>query len=55
MSKKKDDGFTGRALMALVTAMEDQNYKDAEIIVAALAKEHGLENYAQRVIGPLAH
>jgi hypothetical protein len=49
MAKKKDDGFTGRALMALVTAMVDHNYRDAEVIVAALAKEHGYEAYAARV------
>ena len=27
---KKDDGFTKRALMVLVTAMADQNYRDAD-------------------------
>jgi len=36
--------------MALVTAMADRNYKDAEIIVAALAKEHGVGAYAERVM-----
>jgi len=41
MEKKTDRGFTGRALMALVTAMADRNSRDAEIIVAALAIEHG--------------
>jgi hypothetical protein len=50
MAKQKDDGFTGRALMALVTAMADRNYRDAEVIVTALAKEHGLGPYAQRVM-----
>jgi hypothetical protein len=49
-NRKKDDGFTGRALMALATAMADRNYKHAEIIVAALAREHGLGDYAQRVM-----
>jgi hypothetical protein len=42
MTKKEDDGFTSRALMALATAVADQNYRDAEIIVAALAREHGV-------------
>jgi hypothetical protein len=37
-----NDGFTSRALMALVTAMADKNYADAEVVVAALAKEHGV-------------
>ena len=40
--KKSDKGkFTTRALMVLATAMADQDYKTAEVIVAALAKEHG--------------
>jgi len=42
MAKKTDRGFTGRALMALATALADRNYRDAEIIVAALAKELGV-------------
>jgi hypothetical protein len=50
MTKKTDRGFTTRALMALVTAMADQNYRDAEILFAALAKEHGLGSYAARVM-----
>jgi hypothetical protein len=36
MKKVKDDGLTSRALMALVTAMADKNYRDAEVIVAPL-------------------
>ncbi len=28
--------------MTLVTAMTDKNYKYAEVIVAALAREHGV-------------
>jgi hypothetical protein len=43
MTRKKDDGFITRALMALATAMADQNYRDAEIIVAALARENGVK------------
>jgi hypothetical protein len=50
MTKKTDDGFTGRLLMALVTAMADRNHKDARVLVAALAKEHGLGAYAERVM-----
>ena len=42
MAKKTDRGFTRRALRAPATAMADRNYKDAEIIVAALAKEQGI-------------
>jgi hypothetical protein len=29
--------------MALVTAMADKNYKDAKVLVAVLAKEHGVK------------
>jgi hypothetical protein len=43
MTRKKDDGFTSRALMALAAALADCNYNDAEIIVAAMAKEYGVE------------
>jgi hypothetical protein len=50
MTKKSDDSFTVRLLMALVTAMADRNYKDARVIVATLAKEHGLGTYADRVM-----
>jgi broad specificity polyphosphatase/5'/3'-nucleotidase SurE len=42
VTKKEDDGSTSRALMALATAVADQNYWDAEIIVAAPAREHGV-------------
>ncbi|HTO65290.1 MAG TPA: hypothetical protein VMM15_29030 [Bradyrhizobium sp.] len=42
MASKKDDGFTKRALMVLVTAMVDQNDREAEIVVTALAREHGV-------------
>jgi hypothetical protein len=42
MTRKKDDGFTSRALMALAAALSDCNYQDAEIIVAAMAKEYGV-------------
>jgi hypothetical protein len=45
--------FTQRALMQLATAMADRNYSDAEAIVAALAKEHGLRAYAERVMAPV--
>jgi hypothetical protein len=33
---------SSRALMALATALADCNNKDAEIIVAAMAREHGV-------------
>jgi hypothetical protein len=55
MTKKTDDGFTSRALMALVNAMAGQKYKNAEIIISALAKEHGLGHYAERVMGAQQH
>jgi hypothetical protein len=50
MTKKTDDGFTGRVLMALATAMADRNYKEAKALVAVLAREHGLGAYADRVM-----
>jgi hypothetical protein len=34
MTKRKDDGFTRRVLMALATAMADRNYKEAKALVA---------------------
>jgi hypothetical protein len=43
MTTKQKKAFTTRALMALTTAMGDQNYRDAEVIVAALAKAHGVK------------
>ena len=30
MTKRTDGGFAGRALLALATAMADNNYKDAK-------------------------
>jgi hypothetical protein len=48
---KKDDGFTVRLLTALVTAMADRNHKDARVIVATLAREHGLADYVYKVMG----
>jgi hypothetical protein len=51
MTKKVDDGFTGRVLMALVTAMADRNYRDAKVLVHTLAKEHGVGAYAEKVMG----
>jgi hypothetical protein len=45
---KKDDAFTARALMALTTAMADRNYKDADVLVAALAKEHRTQTASGR-------
>jgi hypothetical protein len=49
MTKRTDDGFSGRVLMGLVTAMADRDYKVAETLVAVLAKEHGVGTYAKRV------
>jgi hypothetical protein len=43
MTKKVDDGFTGRALVALITAVEDRNWEDVEINTGVLAKEHGVK------------
>jgi hypothetical protein len=48
VTRKKDDGFASCALMALAAALADFNYKDAEIIVAAMAKEYGVGTYARR-------
>ena len=42
MAKTKKDDPTQRWLMALITALADRNYPDAEVIAAALAKEHGI-------------
>ena len=42
-SNQDREQFTARALMALVTAMSDKNYMDAETIVRALAKEHAVK------------
>jgi hypothetical protein len=53
MTKKKDDGFTQRMVVLLCTAIADKNYKDAKMIVQALAKEHGAANYAAKVMGQL--
>jgi len=39
----KKEAFTTRALMVLTTAMADRNYRDAELIIAALAREHGIK------------
>jgi hypothetical protein len=50
MTKNVDDGFTGRVLMALATAMSDRNYKEAKTLVAVLAKEHGVGASAERVM-----
>jgi hypothetical protein len=50
MTKKVDDGFSGRVLMALATAMADRNYKEAKALVAVLAKEHGVGAHAERVM-----
>jgi hypothetical protein len=50
MTKRTDDGFTGRVLMALVTAIADKNYADAKALVQTLANEHGVGLHAERVI-----
>jgi hypothetical protein len=42
MTTKQKEAFTTRALMALTTAMADQNYMDAAVIVEALAAEYGI-------------
>ena len=51
MAKKTDDGFTQRAVVLLCTAMADRNYKDAKMLIHALAKEHGAADYAEKVMG----
>jgi hypothetical protein len=50
MTKKSDDGFTGRVLMALATAIADKNHADAKAHVLTLAKEHGVGASANRVM-----
>jgi hypothetical protein len=50
MTKKSDDGFTGRVLMAIVSAMADKNYADARQYLLVLAKEHGVGIHAERVM-----
>jgi hypothetical protein len=52
---KKDDGFTQRAVVLLCTAIADRNYKDAKVFVRALAKEHGVGAYADRVMAQPPH
>jgi hypothetical protein len=42
MTPKQKQAFTERALMALTTALADQNYRDATVIAASLAKVHGI-------------
>ena len=51
MTKRTDDGFTGRVLMAIATAMADRNYKEAKALVQVLAKEHGVGTHAAKVMG----
>jgi hypothetical protein len=50
MTERTDDGFSGRVLMALATAMADRNYKQAKALVATLAREHGVGIHAERVM-----
>jgi hypothetical protein len=40
--------FTTRQLMALLTARADGDDKSASVIIDALAKAYGLENYPPR-------
>lgn len=42
MTTKEKQAFTTRAILALSTAMADQNYRDATVIVEALAKQYGI-------------
>ena len=51
MTKKSDDGFTQRTVVLLCTAMADRNYKNAKILIRALAKEHDCADYADKVMG----
>jgi hypothetical protein len=50
MTKKADDGFSGRIIMALTSAIVDKNHADARELVAVLAKEHGVGVYAERAM-----
>jgi len=45
---KNRDAFTTRQLMALLTARADGDRKTEQVVLAALAKAHGLENYPPR-------
>ena len=45
---KDRDAFTTRCLMSIATARADGDRKTARVVLAALAKAHGLENYPAR-------
>ena len=42
------DAFTTRCLMSIATARAEGDKKTARVVLAALAKAHGLENYPAR-------
>jgi broad specificity polyphosphatase/5'/3'-nucleotidase SurE len=48
MTRKNDDGFASRVLMALAAALADCNYKDAEIIVAVMP-----EDFTDAIVNPV--
>ncbi|MGA2055398.1 MAG: hypothetical protein ABSG88_08815 [Bradyrhizobium sp.] len=50
MTKKVEVDFTGRVLMALVSAIVDNNHVDAKALIQTLANEHGVGVYAERVM-----
>jgi hypothetical protein len=50
MTKRTDDGFSGRLITGLASAIVDKNYEDAKELVAILAKEHGVGAIVERVI-----
>jgi len=50
MTKKIDDGFTGRVLLSLATAISDRSWKEVKALTAVLAKEHGVELPVGRIM-----
>jgi hypothetical protein len=48
MPIKERDAFTTRCLMILRTARADGDRKTVRVVLDALAKEYGLENYPPR-------
>jgi hypothetical protein len=42
---KERDAFTTRTLMALATARADGDRRSTQVLLDALFREHGLENY----------
>jgi hypothetical protein len=48
MTIKERDAFSTRMLMALKTSQADGDSRRVRVIIDALARAHGLENYPPR-------